>query len=328
MIHKTPISDMSHEEWLCERRKSLGGSDMGAVLGLNKYRSPYAVWAEKVGLIPGEPDNEAMRQGRDLEAYVVQRFEEKSGKTAQRMNYLLRNDEAPYLHANIDRRIMGEKAGLECKTASALSLKSYSSGDFPESYYVQCVTYLAVTGWDRWYLSALVLNKAFYIYQLTTIQNDICPEWCESSVYVPREEIDALKQSAKNFWELHVITHEPPTLDGAESTTETMETIYADSDSGSIELFGRDAMFRDYEELQTEKCEINRRIEAIKQTFMQDMGEAERASCGNFIVLWTPQSRSTFDVKSFSKDHPDLDLSQYYKISKFRRFSIKEDKGA
>ena len=87
-------------------------------------------------------------------------------------------------------------------------------------------------------------------------------------------------------------------------------------------------MFRDYEELQSEKREIERRIEAIKQTFMQDMGEAEKATCGNFSVLWTPQSRTTFDVKAFSKDHPDLDLSQYFKISKFRRFSIKEDKGA
>ena len=328
MIHKIPASGMSREGWLLERKNSLGGSDMGAVLGLNKYRSPYAVWAEKTGLLPEQPDNEAMRQGRDLEDYVAQRFEEKSGKAVQRMNYLLRNDAAPYLHANIDRRIIGEKSGLECKTASALSLKSYTGGDFPESYYAQCVTYLAVTGWSRWYLAALVLNKAFYIYHLPTIPCDICPEWCESSVYISPEEIDALKRCAKDFWELHVMTQEPPEPDGAESTTETIETIYADSDNGSIELFGRDAMFRDYKELQSEKHEIERRIEVIKQTFMQDMGEAEKATCGNFSVLWTPQSRSTFDVKAFSKDHPDLDLSQYFKISKFRRFSIKEDKGA
>ena len=133
-IHKIPASGMSREGWLLERKNSLGGSDMGAVLGLNKYRSPYAVWAEKTGLLPEQPDNEAMRQGRDLEDYVAQRFEEKSGKAVQRMNYLLRNDAAPYLHANIDRRIIGEKAGVECKTASGLSLRCYSGGDFPESY--------------------------------------------------------------------------------------------------------------------------------------------------------------------------------------------------
>lgn len=124
MVTKIPIDGMSREEWLAERRKSLGGSDMGAVLGLNKYRSPYAVWAEKTGLIGEAPDNEAMRQGRDLEEYVACRFEEASDKVVRRVNYILRNDDAPHLHANIDRRILKESAGLECKTASALSMKT------------------------------------------------------------------------------------------------------------------------------------------------------------------------------------------------------------
>lgn len=43
------------------------------------------------------------------------------------------------------------KEGMrECKTASALSMKLYAGGEFPESYYAQCVAYLAVTGWERW----------------------------------------------------------------------------------------------------------------------------------------------------------------------------------
>lgn len=77
-MQKISTLGMSREEWLEERRKSLGGSDMGAVLGLNRYRSPYTVWAEKTGRIGEEPDNEAMRQGRDLEQYVASRFEEAS----------------------------------------------------------------------------------------------------------------------------------------------------------------------------------------------------------------------------------------------------------
>ena len=59
--------------WKSEK-KSLGGSDVGAVLGMNPYRSPYSVWAEKTGRLPPKEDNEAMRQGRDLENYVAERF--------------------------------------------------------------------------------------------------------------------------------------------------------------------------------------------------------------------------------------------------------------
>ena len=59
-MQKISTRGMSREEWLEERKKSLGGSDMGAVLGLNRYRSPYTVWAEKTGRIGEEPENEAM----------------------------------------------------------------------------------------------------------------------------------------------------------------------------------------------------------------------------------------------------------------------------
>lgn len=325
MMQKIPIDGMSREDWLAERRKSLGGSDMGAVLGLNKYRSPFSVWAEKTGLIAETPDNEAMRQGRDLEDYVAQRFCERSGKPVQRLNYILRNDDAPHLHANIDRRILKESAGLECKTASALSMKSYVGGEFPESYYAQCVTYLAVTGWQRWYLAALVLNKAFFVYQVTTVPDDECPDWCESSVYVSPEEIAALKRCAADFWTDYIETGEPPAPDGADATAETLETIYAGG-GGSVELFGRETALAQYFELTAEKKELETRIETIKQTIMQDMGDAERAECGRYSVSWAAQSRATFDAEAFAKDHPEADLGKYCKHSTFRRFSIKEEK--
>ncbi|HFC9341278.1 TPA: YqaJ viral recombinase family protein, partial [Enterococcus hirae] len=43
--------DMSHQEWLEDRKKGIGGSDVATVLGLNKYKSPYQLWLEKTGQI-------------------------------------------------------------------------------------------------------------------------------------------------------------------------------------------------------------------------------------------------------------------------------------
>lgn len=325
MIHKIPTIEMSREEWLAERRKSLGGSDMGAVLGLNPYRSPYVVWAEKTGRLPETADNEAMRQGRDLEGYVAERFEEVSGKVCQRLNYILRSDDAPHLHANIDRRVLGEKSGLECKTASALNLRRYQGGEFPESYYVQCVSYLAVTGWERWYLAALVLNKAFFIYQITTVVNDPCPDWCEGSVYVSPEELEALKSSARHFWESYVAPDNAPPPDGYASTTEAIEAGYEET-GGEVTLFGREGLLRQHGELVQQKKAIERELERIKQTLLLDMGSAERGCCGLFTVSHTAQTRETFDAKRFQKEHPELDLTGYYNTTNFKRFSIKEEK--
>ena len=50
--------NMSHEEWLEQRRQGIGGSDAGAVIGVNKWRSPYTVYCDKLGKLPPIEDNE------------------------------------------------------------------------------------------------------------------------------------------------------------------------------------------------------------------------------------------------------------------------------
>lgn len=73
--------DMTREEWLKLRKQGIGGSDAGAVCGLNPYVSPMDVYMDKTTEeIPEQDrDNEAMRLGRDLEQYVAERFCEETG---------------------------------------------------------------------------------------------------------------------------------------------------------------------------------------------------------------------------------------------------------
>ena len=193
--HLTKIStkNMPHEEWLEHRRKSIGGSDASAIIGLNTYCSPYTVWADKLGKLPPKEDNEAMRLGRDLENYVAQRFTEETGKKVRRENNILINPDIPFAHANVDRMIVGEDAGFEAKTTSALNLKKFKNGEYPENYYVQCVHYLMVTGCKRWYLGVLILGVGF---QHFVIERD-------------EAEIEALRKSEADFWE-YVKTQQAP----------------------------------------------------------------------------------------------------------------------
>lgn len=141
IFEKICTRDMSEEAWVEARKGSIGGSDAAAIVGLNSYKSAYALWAEKSGRI--EPEDismkEAVRLGHELEPYVAKRFTEITGKKVRRENYILKNTEYPWAHANVDRLVIGEKAGLECKTTSALSLSKFKNGEYPANYYVQCV---------------------------------------------------------------------------------------------------------------------------------------------------------------------------------------------
>lgn len=325
MMQRISTAGMSRREWLEERRKSLGGSDMGAVLGMNRFSSPFSVWCDKTGRIPDKEENEAMRQGRDFEDYVASRFTERSGKKVRRLNAILRNDRFPHLHANIDRAVVGEESGLECKTASALSARRFSGGEFPESYYCQCVAYLAVTGWKRWYLAALVLGKGLHIYQMTTVPDDTAPEWCESSIYISPEEIVALTEAAERFWSEYVTRDAPPPVDGLPATTEALETIYREDSGEQVQLLGREALLQEYFELKESMDRLSASMEEIRQTIMADMGEAANGACKGFSVTWKRQIRTTFDHKRYARDHPEEDLTAYYKTSVSRPFKIKKE---
>ena len=150
MIRK--VHAASEEEWRQIRAKSIGGSDAAAILGLNPYKSAYALWMEKTGkVIPEDVSGkEAVRLGNDLEDYVAKRFMEATGKKVRRENNTIFRDDLPFAHANYDRLVVGEKAGLEIKTTNALHLSKFKNGEFPANYYVQAVHYLMVSGLERW----------------------------------------------------------------------------------------------------------------------------------------------------------------------------------
>ena len=38
---------ISQIDWLKERQKGIGGSDVAAILGMSPWRTPYQVWEEK-----------------------------------------------------------------------------------------------------------------------------------------------------------------------------------------------------------------------------------------------------------------------------------------
>lgn len=309
-ITKIPTLNMSREDWLKERRHSIGGSDAAAVMGLSKWATPYTVYLDKLGVLEAKEETEAMRQGRDLEAYVAERFAEATGKRVRRENAILRNEDYPFAHADVDRLVVGERAGLECKTTSTLDVRKFRDVEFPEQYYAQCVHYLAVTGLDRWYLAVLVLGKEFHTY---TLERD-------------EDEIKALMDTERDFWK-HVESETPPPVDGFDPTTEALKTVYADDNGEEIDFFdGYTEKLDERKRLLESKKEIDERIAEIENEIKLDMGEAAKAVSGDYQITWKTQTRSTFQYKGLAKDHPEIDLTRYFKESSSRPFKITEKK--
>ena len=104
--------------------------------------------------------------------------------------------------------------------------------------------------------------------------------------------------------------------DGGERETDfvaALTALHPDSDESTVDLFCLAAELDRY-------ADIGRNIKAF-------MGDAGTGACDRFKVSWKTQARRTFDSKRFASDHPDMDLSGYYKESTARAFRVMETKG-
>lgn len=307
MYEKISVADMSRSEWLRLRKSGIGGSDAGAICGVNPYSSPMKVFYDKTSDEVDETDNESARQGRDLEDYVAQRFMEATGFKVRRSNFMYRSKEYPFMVADVDRLLVGEDAGLECKTASAYNSDKWKDGEIPLHYILQCYHYMAVTGKRTWYIAAVILGREFVYRKLT---------WDDAI-------IQHLVAVEKEFWENHILKGELPTPDGSKVCDEVIEQYFHTARKESIiELVGFDEKLRRRESILSAVSKLQEELSQIEQEVKLYMKDNELATCEGYRVSWSNVESTRLDTKRIREEKPEI-YRDYVKISTSRRFQIK-----
>lgn len=301
---------MIREAWLAWRRSGIGGSDAAAIVGLSPWATPFSVYADKLGLLPEREDNEAMRQGRDLEDYVARRFCEATGKRVRCCNAIIQHEHYDFLLANIDRLVVGEDAGLECKTMSPCSpaAANLDDGDVPVQYYVQCQHYMAVTGCRKWYLAILVLGAGFYWFEVNREQS----------------EIDTLIEAETRFWREHVEPRIPPAPDASERCEEVLKQLYPRAERTEIVLPEYGCDLRRLAEIKETCKSLEAEQRAIENRIRADMKDAEIGHAEGYTVTLSNCVRSSYDAKAAMQDHPEIDWEQYKKTTEYRVLAVRE----
>lgn len=298
--------NLDKKEWLKYRKRGIGGSDAGAVCGLNPYRTAMQVYQDKISEEIEEVDNEAMRQGREFEDYVAKRFMEATGKKVRRANAMFYNEEYSFMLADVDRMVVGENAGLECKTASPYMADKWKDGNIPLSYQIQCYHYMAVSNADAWYLAVVIYGREFKYYK------------------IERDEavIADLIQIEKAFWENHVMKQQIPDPDGSKLADSVIAEYYKNSIADTIPLTG----FNEKLERRQELSELIGRMDMEKKKIEQELklylGENERAENEQFMVSWKSVQSNRLDEKRLKEEEPEI-YEKYKKSVSSRRFTVK-----
>lgn len=304
--------NLSHEEWLEARRQGIGGSDAGAIMGVHPYKGMFGVWADKKGYGEAVEDNEAMRQGRDLEDYVAWRFSKKTGLTVRHEYGMMRSRNHPFMLANIDRRIKGERAGLECKTSRDIYMKRYRNGEFPMEYYCQCLHYMAVTGWDAWYLAVLVYGTDLLIFK-------ICREEAQ-------DDINQLIEAEEAFWTRYMEDGRTPPPDDLPATGRVLDGMWMGETGGSMDAtVTQDATIDELIALRAEKRALEKRITGIENRLKAEMEEVTELRGTGGLVTWKPQTQRRISEKRLKELYPMVDVDRIRERVETRRFCVRTE---
>ena len=298
--------DLPKTDWLKYRKKGITGTDAGAICGLNPYSSAFQIYQDKITDEIEEFDNESMRQGRDLEEYVARRFSEETGLKVRRANAIFQNEENPFMLADFDRLIVGQKAGLECKTVSPYSSDKWNDGNIPLHYQMQVQHYLAVSGFDCWYIAAVIFGREFLIRK---IERD-------------EELINYLIDIERGFWYNNVLAGIMPEPDGSDNCSDMIAKMYfKGQENKTIKLSG-------YKEILDRRADLDKLIKKmekekkeIDQKIKMEMQDATVALEAGYKISWSNFEQNKLDTKKLKEEKPDI-YKEYCKSSTNRRFTV------
>lgn len=290
----------------------IGGSDAGTILGLNRWKSAYTLWAEMCGMVEPSrpsPDNERIRLGHDLEDYAAKRWMEFTGKKCKRENVEFSLKEYPFMVGHIDRRVVGERAGLEIKTTGENNKTDFAGGDIEPQWYAQCLFYMAVTGMPKWYLAVLQFGKGFYCFEIQ--RNE--------------EEIEQLVNAICEFWK-HVRRRTAPVIDGSESTSDTIDEMWSGETYDDIaDLDCIDNLLEERARIVESEASLKEQKQLIDNRIKDLMGDMQTGRALRWRVTWKPQTATRLDTAKLKAEKPEI-YEQYSKTTESRVFKVTEVK--
>ncbi|MEQ8156711.1 MAG: lambda-exonuclease family protein [Clostridiaceae bacterium] len=297
-------------EWLKERQKGIFGSDAGSIMGVNKYKSAFEVYAEKTEEISeGQEEPEAVYWARKQRHLVSREFTMRTGKKTRKNSKFFQHRDYPFILGEGGTRVLGENSLLVCKFTSVFREKEWDMEEIPPSYLLQCQHNMAVTETEKCYFAVLIGGQKF-----------ICKELLRDE-----ELISMMLEEERNFWVNHVEKRIPPELDGSSAAEKYLKEKFAKADK-SLEVTLKDEYkerISDYLGLKESIRTLEEKAKAIENNLKNQLGAAERGIIGDYIVSWKGILSSRVDTKDLKSRYPQV-YKDVCRESSSRRFEIKE----
>ena len=272
-----------------ERRTGIGGGDAAALVGLSRYGSPYSVWARLVGLLHPTPETPRQTIGHELEPVIARLFHRETGLYVAGEQASVRHRRARWARGFVDGFVFeyewdrdsdldGCLGGFEAKTDGRFG---WPDG-VPVNYQAQAQWYMLITGQPRWWFGVLFAGFRFEVFVLDA----------------DRADQGLLARRAGQLWHRHVLTGEPPPVDGSDATADTLRQLYPEHVAGeTVAVDDLVDVITERFDLKEDAKRIKDRLAVIDNTLKEAIGDAATATVGDVpIFTYRSHERAAYTV--------------------------------
>lgn len=310
------IRPSSRAEWLDARKGGIGSSEVGTILGLNPFETPYQLWRRKKGLDGPKDESFAMRAGHYLEDAVSLFYRDETGKEIigrSKGDWIIRDTERPWMQVSPDRTFWipdrpkseRNKGILECKTTQM----DVDAESVPQHWFCQLQYQLGVAELGQGALAWLVQGRKFG-YRDFMFDGEFFG-WMAGEV--------------ERFWKDNITGGlEPPPVNVDDVLLKSPGHVAGKTVTATEALVRDCARLR---ELKEEMAALDARKKEAEAEIKMAMGDAESlVSPQGAVTLatWKASKASVrFDEKRFAKENPGLYGKYQYEKPGARMFLLK-----
>jgi len=282
MVEVFEITDRA--EWLKWRAGDLTASDIGAAAGVDRHKSPLALYSEKIGLLMPPGDTPLMRRGRWLEMAVMSAIEEENPSWVLKKATSYYRDADLRLAATPDFIAITDEPGItniQAKVVSAPAYEANWSDGPPLAYQLQTLTEGMLMNAARSYVAALVISTYSAELHLHRVDRHQAAE-------------DAVVGIAKAFWRC-VDNGTPPPANYAQDA-ELIAALHPPDKTVAepLDLTADNHLAVLLPELAALKSGMSsdrKRVEEIEAEIKAKLGDHETALLPGWRLTWKPQKR-------------------------------------
>ena len=297
----------NEEDWYKLREKRIGGSDVGAILGVNPYKSIIDVYIDKTEGISFE-GNESTYWGHIHESTIMKEFGKRHKEfIVYQAPYSVIDD---FLIANLDGVLKdkenGEYGVLEIKTTNAFNYKDWDGDVVPQYYYAQVQHYLMLTGYKFAYIAVLIGGNHYKDFKIE--RNE--------------EDIELIRNKASEFYNENILKLIPPMPDGSDAYMNHLKKKAMEIENNEVrELPEFEEIAIRIKELARQKKLIEDEDKLLREKILHKMIEEKTLKAVAGKYKFNISERKTPDIEKMTKENFEV-MEKYNELAnKYRKVS-------